>query len=70
MQERNVEAARRLVAITTNQYLAGTVAYLEVLTAQTTSLSAERAAVDIRARRMAASVALIKAIGGTRREGR
>jgi outer membrane protein TolC len=47
-----------------NQYKAGTVSYLNVIVAQTTALSSERTAVYIRGRRMAASVLLIKALGG------
>jgi outer membrane protein TolC len=38
--------------------------YLEVTTAQSAALTDERTAVDIAGRRMAASVSLIKALGG------
>jgi NodT family efflux transporter outer membrane factor (OMF) lipoprotein len=64
IQDAAVNAARRSVAQTTNRYQAGAVSYLEVVVAQTTALSNERAAVDIARRRMMASVRLIKAMGG------
>jgi NodT family efflux transporter outer membrane factor (OMF) lipoprotein len=63
-QDKAVEAARQVVTITTNQYEVGTVSYLEVLVAQTTALENERAAIELRGRRMSASVLLIKALGG------
>ncbi len=59
-----VALARQSVELTLNQYKSGIVSYLNVLTAQTTLLAAERTAVDIRNRRLAASVALVRALGG------
>jgi outer membrane protein TolC len=52
------------LTLSTNRYKGGVTSYLEVTTAQSTALSDERAAVDIAGRRMAASVSLIKALGG------
>ena len=48
----------------TNQYQAGVVNFLNVLVAQASALNSERALLDLRGRRLAASVALIKALGG------
>lgn len=59
-----VEAAQRAAQLALNQYRAGTVSYLNVISAQSTALTAERSAADILARRLSASVALIKALGG------
>ena len=59
-----VAAAREAERIITNQYRAGTVAYTNVVVAQTTALSAAVAAVNIRQSRLVASVALIQALGG------
>ncbi len=63
-QELAVNAARESVKITQNQYNAGTVSYLNVIIAQATALSNERAQIEILSRRLVASVALIKALGG------
>lgn len=63
-QDEAVKAAQQSVKVATNQYTAGTVAYLSVLTAQTAELANERTALDIVGRRMTASVQLIKALGG------
>ncbi len=63
-QQRTVTAAKQVVTVTLNQYKAGTVSYLEVSVAQTTALTAERTAIDVQGRRMAATVLLIKALGG------
>jgi len=59
-----VRAARRSVTLTTNRYEAGAANYLEVVVAQAAALNNERTAVDIAARRMAAGVRLVKALGG------
>jgi NodT family efflux transporter outer membrane factor (OMF) lipoprotein len=59
-----VRAAQEALAIITNQYRAGTVSYLEVVVAQATALANARTAVDILGRRMAATVVLVKALGG------
>ena len=59
-----VASARETLALIENQYLAGTVSYLNVVTAQTTLLSAQRAALDIEGRRLAAALALMRATGG------
>ena len=57
-------AARQSVELTTNQYKAGIVSYLNVVAAQAIALNNERTAVDVEGRRLAASVALVKALGG------
>jgi outer membrane protein TolC len=59
-----VAAAEHSLDLSFNRYKGGVVSYLEVTTAQSTALADERAAVDILRRRMAASVTLIKALGG------
>ena len=64
LQEQTTRASAQTVALTRNQYQAGTVAYLSVLTALTTDQTAQRTALDIQGRQLAASVALIKALGG------
>jgi NodT family efflux transporter outer membrane factor (OMF) lipoprotein len=47
-----------------DRYTAGIVTFLEVATAETAALQAQITAVNIQARRMSASVLLIKALGG------
>ncbi|MGZ3238842.1 MAG: efflux transporter outer membrane subunit [Burkholderiaceae bacterium] len=64
LQDEALQAARRSVELTTNQYRSGIVSYLNVITVQTTALGNERTALDIQSRRLAASVLLIKALGG------
>ena len=59
-----VRAAQRSLQISTNQYKAGTVSYLQVITTQAIALQDERTAVDILTRRMLASVRLVEALGG------
>jgi NodT family efflux transporter outer membrane factor (OMF) lipoprotein len=63
-QAEAVQAAQQSLAVTMNQYQSGIVSYLNVVVAQTTALGNERTAVDILGRRLAASVLLIKALGG------
>jgi len=64
VQDGAVRAARESVLLTTNQYKAGTVSYLNVVTVQATQLANERTAVGILGRRLAAAVGLIRALGG------
>ena len=63
-QDQAVQAAQQVVSITTNQYQAGTVAYLNVLVAQSTALANERTALGLLGRKLTASVLLVKALGG------
>jgi NodT family efflux transporter outer membrane factor (OMF) lipoprotein len=57
-------SAQESLRISTDRYLGGADPYLQVLTAQTIALANQRNAVDILRRRLAASVLLIKALGG------
>ena len=63
-EDEAVKSAQKTTAITTNQYKAGTAAYLNVITAETAELGNERTAIDVLGRRLNASVLLIKALGG------
>jgi NodT family efflux transporter outer membrane factor (OMF) lipoprotein len=63
-QARAVDSAVRSTNISTNRYKGGVTTYLEVITAQTTQLANERTAADITTREFAASVQLVKALGG------
>ena len=59
-----VAAAREAERIIFNQYKAGTVAYTNVIVAQTTALNDAITAANVRQSRLVASVALIQALGG------
>ncbi len=59
-----VDAAQRSLDISTAQYKAGVVNYLQVITAQEFLLQNQRSSVDLLTRRMTASVQLIEAMGG------
>ena len=63
-QEDAVRAARAALDLVNNQYKAGTVGYLNVITAETTALANERNLLQVRGRQFTASVLLIKALGG------
>ena len=64
VQAEAVRAARESVALTLNQYKAGTISYLSVVTVQTAQLSNERTSVGLLGRRLSATVGLIRALGG------
>jgi NodT family efflux transporter outer membrane factor (OMF) lipoprotein len=64
VQQDALRAARESVALTLNQYKAGTVSYLNVVLAQATAFSEELSALAIRNRQLAASVGLVRALGG------
>jgi NodT family efflux transporter outer membrane factor (OMF) lipoprotein len=59
-----VAAAQNSLDISTYQYKAGVASYLQVISAQTIAFQDQLAAVNIRTRRMTASVLLIEALGG------
>ncbi|HET8703159.1 efflux transporter outer membrane subunit [Castellaniella sp.] len=63
-RDRALAAARETLRQVTNQYRAGLVDYLSVVQAQTSALSAEQTALDVRAERLTASTQLIAALGG------
>ncbi|MGZ8224173.1 MAG: efflux transporter outer membrane subunit, partial [Methylobacter sp.] len=64
VQAKAVAAARKAVELTTNQYQAGTISYLNVMTAQAAALTNEITAVDLQSQRLNAAVLLVKALGG------
>jgi len=64
VQAEAVKSAEESVSLTTNQYKAGIVSYLNVVVSQTSALNNQVTAVNIQNRRLAASVLLIKALGG------
>jgi NodT family efflux transporter outer membrane factor (OMF) lipoprotein len=63
-QAQAVNSARHSLQLSTSRYKGGVTTYLEVLTAQTTQLSNEVTQANITTRQFAASVQLIKALGG------
>jgi NodT family efflux transporter outer membrane factor (OMF) lipoprotein len=64
IQNAAVKSAERSLELATNRYKGGITTYLEVITAQSVALANEVTAVNLLTRRMLASVALIKALGG------
>ncbi|WP_426139604.1 efflux transporter outer membrane subunit [Pseudomonas sp. DWP3-1-2] len=57
-------AARESLRLTSNQYKAGLIGYLDVVNVQTTALSNERSVLTLLQSRLIASVQLIAALGG------
>lgn len=64
VQEQALESARESLRLTSNQYKAGLIAYLDVVSVQTTALSTERSVLNLLQSRLIASVQLIAALGG------
>lgn len=64
VQNEAVEAAQESLKIAMNQYKAGTVSYLNVVTAQNSAYSNQSSALNVLYSQMSASVLLIKALGG------
>ncbi len=64
LQADALDAAQRNLEISNNQYKAGTVSYLNVVTAQATALASERTMLDVRNRRLVAVGVLLKNLGG------
>jgi NodT family efflux transporter outer membrane factor (OMF) lipoprotein len=63
-QRQAVASAQQSLQLFTNRYRGGVDNYLQVITAQTVTLSNRRTEIDILRRRMGASVLLVKALGG------
>jgi len=64
LQQAAVQAARRNLEITEDQYKAGTVSYLNVVTAQAALLNAENSLVSVKNRQLSAINQLLKNIAG------
>jgi NodT family efflux transporter outer membrane factor (OMF) lipoprotein len=64
LQRQNVQAAQTSLRFAENQYKAGMVPYLNVITAQATASNAQNAELALLGRRLTASVLLIQALGG------
>ena len=63
-QTKAVNYANQTLTLTMNQYQAGTVSYLNVMTAQTALLSNQQVALQLQGEQLLSSVLLIKALGG------
>jgi outer membrane protein TolC len=63
-QDAAVKSAQRNLTVATDRYKLGIDPYLNVITAQTTLLSNQQTAVNLRMQQMTASVQLIEAWGG------
>jgi outer membrane protein TolC len=63
-QHESTDSAQQSLDLSQARYEGGADTYLQVITWQTAALNNERNDIDIMRRRMEASVALIKAVGG------
>jgi NodT family efflux transporter outer membrane factor (OMF) lipoprotein len=64
IQRLAVASAQEAERLSLNQYLAGTIPYTTVVQTQTTALSNEQTALNVRLARLTASANLVKALGG------
>ena len=64
VEQRAVSAAQRSFDTSNQRYKGGVTSYLEVLTAEATLLSNQRTLTDLQSRQFAATVQLIRALGG------
>lgn len=64
VEDKAVTEAQRSLDLSNQRYKGGATSYLEVLVAETTLLTNQRTLVDLQTRRFAASVLLIRALGG------
>ena len=64
VRDEALAAARESLRLTSNQYKAGLIGYLDVVNVQTTALSNERSVLGLLQSRLVASVQLIAALGG------
>ena len=64
VQQAAAQSAAEALALTENQYQAGTVSYLNVVIAQATALGTQVSYLGILGRRLVANAVLLKALGG------
>ena len=64
VQQAAAKSATEAQTLTENQYLAGTVSYLNVVVTQATALNAKNTSLNLAGRRLIANAGLIKALGG------
>jgi NodT family efflux transporter outer membrane factor (OMF) lipoprotein len=64
VEQRAVNAAQHSLDLSNQRYKGGVTTYLEVITAETTLISNQRTLTDLQTRQFAASVQLIRALGG------
>jgi NodT family efflux transporter outer membrane factor (OMF) lipoprotein len=64
VEQRAVDAAHRSFDLSNSRYKGGVTSYLEVLTAEQTLLQDEVTEINIESRQFAASVSLVRALGG------
>lgn len=64
LQAEALAAAQRALDVVNNQYRAGTVGFLNVITAQASVLSSQRSLIDVKNRRLAAVNTLLKNVAG------
>jgi NodT family efflux transporter outer membrane factor (OMF) lipoprotein len=64
VRQEALESARESLRLTSNQYKAGLIGYLDVVNVQATALSNERSVLNVLQSRLVASVQLIAALGG------
>jgi NodT family efflux transporter outer membrane factor (OMF) lipoprotein len=64
VEERAVASAQHSFDLSNQRYKGGVTSYLEVLTAESALLENQRTAIDLQTRQFAASVGLVRALGG------
>jgi NodT family efflux transporter outer membrane factor (OMF) lipoprotein len=64
VEERAVTSAQHSYDLSDQRYKGGVTSYLEVLTAETTLIQNQRAAIDLKTRQFVSSVGLVRALGG------
>ena len=64
VEQRAVDAAQHSFDLSNARYKGGVTSYLEVLTAEQTLIQNQRTAIDLETRQFAASVGLVRALGG------
>jgi len=64
VEDRAVKAAQHSLDLSNQRFKGGATSYLEVVTAQETLLTNQRSQADLQTRRFAASIQLIRALGG------